>query len=143
MLQLLLAFIGSFSGGIFFNVRKGNLFWTGLAGVAGWAVYMVLHDRNIHTVICIFAGAVAVGLYSECAARIFKSPSTIYSIPGIFPLVPGVPAYESIQFLVEQKLQQSGGKAIEALAGAGAIACGILLATAVFRIAARARMKQA
>lgn len=143
MLPLVYAFVGSFCGGIFFNVRKGSLFWTGLAGSVGWLVYMLLYARIGHSVLCIFAGSVAVGLYSECAARIFKSPTTVYTIPGIFPLVPGIPAYEAIQSLVENQLILAGAKAVTALAGACAIACGILFATAAFRIASKIRSRPA
>lgn len=141
MTELILAFIGSFCGGIFFNVRKGSLFWTGLSGAAGWLAYMLVHKATGHLVLSIFAGSIMVGFFSEGAARIFKSPSTIYSIPGIFPLVPGIPAYESIQYMVENKLLESASKAIEALEGACAIACGILFATAIFRIITRMRSK--
>lgn len=141
MTELILAFVGSFCGGIFFNVRKGSLFWTGFSGAAGWLAYLLVHNATGHLVLSIFAGAIIVGFFSEGAARIFKSPSTIYSIPGIFPLVPGIPAYESIQYMVENQLLKSASKAIEALEGASAIACGILFATAIFRIISRMRSK--
>lgn len=141
MTELILAFVGSFCGGIFFNVRKGSLFWTGFSGAVGWLAYMLVHKATGHLVLSIFAGSIMVGFFSESAARIFKSPSTIYSIPGIFPLVPGIPAYESIQNMVENKLLLSAGKAIEALEGASAIACGILFAAAIFRIVTRIRSK--
>lgn len=112
-----------------------------MSGAAGWLAYMLVKNASGHPVMSIFAGSIMVGIFSEGAARVFKSPSTIYSIPGIFPLVPGIPAYESIQFLVENKLLESAGKAIEALEGASAIACGILIATAAFRIASRMKFK--
>lgn len=131
--ELALAFAGSFCAGLLFNVRGGKLFWTGLSGMLGWAVYSWLYASTGHSIAAIFAGAVLVGVYSESAARLLKSPSTIFSIPGIFPIVPGIAAYQSIQYLAENKLPQAGATVVETLAGAGAIAFGILLVTAIFR----------
>jgi len=137
MQNLLLAFLGSFCGGIIFNVRGYKLFYTGLSGVSGWMIYTWLLDFTGHQVISIFAGAIAVGIYSESAARLLKSPSTIFSIPGIFPIVPGIAAYEMIQSLAKDELYTAAVKLVGTLAGAGSIAFGILLVTAFFRIVSK------
>ena len=137
MLNFLFAFLGSFCAGVIFNVRGYKLFYTGLSGVAGWMVYIGMLDFTGQPVISIFAGAIAVGLYSESAARLLKSPSTIFSIPGIFPIVPGIAAYEMIQYLIGDNLYMAGVKLLETLAGAGSIAFGILLVTAFFRLASK------
>ncbi|NJD03305.1 MAG: threonine/serine exporter, partial [Ruminiclostridium sp.] len=76
----------------------------------------------------------AVGVFSEIMARILKLPSTVFSIPGIFPLVPGIAAYETIQFLLSDMPREAGGKMVETLTAAGAIAFGIFLVTAFFRM---------
>jgi uncharacterized membrane protein YjjB (DUF3815 family) len=139
MKELLLAFAGSFCAGLLFNVRGKRLVWTGLSGTSGWMVYILVLSMNGRVILSIFAGAVAVGIFSETAARVVKAPSTIFSIPGIFPIVPGIAAYESIQFLVENKLPEAGGKIVETLSGAGAIAFGILMVTALFRLLSKKR----
>lgn len=140
MQAFILAFIGSFCAGLVFNVRGYKLFYTGLSGVAGWIAYIWLLSFTGHSIMSIFAGAIAVGIYSESAARILKSPSTIFSIPGIFPIVPGIAAYEAIQLMAVNDLYKAGGKLVEAIGGAGAIAFGILLVTAVFRFASKSKV---
>jgi uncharacterized membrane protein YjjB (DUF3815 family) len=134
MKELLLAFTGSFCAALLFNVKGKRLFWSGISGIAGWMVYIWILSLTGQSILSIFAGAVAVGIISESSARLVKAPSTIFSIPGIFPIVPGIAAYESIQYLAENKLPEAGGKIVETLAGAGAIAFGILLVTALFRL---------
>lgn len=134
MREFVLAFAGSFSAGILFNIRGRKLLLAGLSGVLGWMVYIWILRVFGSPVVSIFAGAIAVGIFSETAARLFKSPATIFSIPGIFPIVPGIAAYETIQYLFSDQLQNAGEKIVETLSGAGAIAFGILLVTAVFRI---------
>lgn len=133
----MLAFIGSLCAGILFNVRRKNLIWVGLSGTAGWIAYSVLYKATGAIIVSTFVGAVAVGLFSESLARITKSPATVFSISGIFPLVPGIGAYTTVQYVVEDKLSQAAGKAIETVASAAAIAFGIMLIYAGFRIITR------
>jgi uncharacterized membrane protein YjjB (DUF3815 family) len=86
------------------------------------------------TVLSTLIGAIVVGIFSEIAARILKAPSTIFSVTGIFPIVPGVTAYEAVNYLTLNELQQAAQKAVETIASAGSIAFGILLATSIFRL---------
>lgn len=143
MQAFVLAFLGSVCAGLVFNVRGYKLIYTGLSGVAGWMVYIWLLFLTGHSILSIFSGAIAVGIYSESAARILKTPSTIFSIPGIFPIVPGIAAYETIQFMTSNDLYEAGGKLVETLAGASAIAFGILLVTAMFRIVSKPKANRA
>jgi uncharacterized membrane protein YjjB (DUF3815 family) len=81
----------------------------------------------------VFLGAVAAAVYSEIMARIRKTPATIFSIPGIFPLVPGVDAYRTIQLLSEQDYTAAMAFGVSTAAKASLIAFGILFVSAVFR----------
>lgn len=139
---ILLALLGSFTSGLTFNVRGYKLVFSGLSGVAGFFSYSLMLGWTGHYVLSIFIGAVMVGLYSEIAARLLKTPSTIFSIPGILPLVPGITAYEAITLLTDNKLNEGLGKIIETMNGAGAIAFGILIVTAFFKLLSRIKINK-
>jgi uncharacterized membrane protein YjjB (DUF3815 family) len=102
--------------------------------------YSAQREQN-HQPMGVWGGtcAVAVGVYSEAAAIILKSPATIFSIPGIFPLVPGIAAYTTVQYIAENKLASAANEAITTAASAGAIAFGIMVVYAVFRYSSRIR----
>jgi uncharacterized membrane protein YjjB (DUF3815 family) len=134
---MLLAFIGSLCAGILFNVKSKNLIWTGLSGALGWVSYILMNRATGGVIVATFIGAVAVGLFSESAARIVKSPATVFSIPGIFPLVPGIGAYTTVQYIFENRLSDAARTAVETIASAAAIAFGIMIVYAVFRILTR------
>jgi len=129
----LLAFIGSFATSLNFGIKGRKLVFAGFSGMVGSFVYSVVSGISRHSNFAILIGAIAVGLYSETAARVLKTPATVFSIPGILPLVPGIAAYEMIQFLVNSELISAAEKLVETVSGAGAIAFGIMLVTAVFR----------
>jgi uncharacterized membrane protein YjjB (DUF3815 family) len=133
--EFLLAFGGSFCAGLLFNIKGSKLLWAGLSGMAGWIAYAFVVTHTGQLFFSVFTGAIAVGVFSEVMARILKNPATVFSIPGIFPLVPGIAAYETIQYLLSDRLQEAGSKMVETLAAAGAIAFGILLVTALFKLA--------
>ena len=132
-MRYIFAFIGSFTSGMTFNIKGRKLIFAGFSGMIGYSTFFSLHNLTGYSIFSIFIGAIVVGLYSEIAARVLKSPSTVFSIPGILPLVPGIAAYEMIQHLMRNELISAIGKMIETASGAGAIAFGILLVTAVFR----------
>lgn len=134
MTRIILSFVGSLCPAILFNTDKKNLLWAGLAGTIG----MLVNDQFLAfypsaALASVFSGAVAVAVYSEIMARVRKTPATIFSIPGIFPLVPGVDAYRTIQLLSEQDYTAAMAFGVSTAAKASLIAFGILLVSATFR----------
>ncbi|MCX7708462.1 MAG: threonine/serine exporter family protein [Clostridia bacterium] len=143
MIELVLAFFGSLLPAALFNVNKKHFIWVGLSGSVGWFAYSGVLNPSEQVILSTFAGAAAVGIYSEIMARALKVPATVFSISGIFPLVPGIGAYNTVQLIVENKLSEAAGKGIETLASAGAIALGIMLISAMFRVVGKARVQKA
>jgi uncharacterized membrane protein YjjB (DUF3815 family) len=133
MNELLYSFAGSLCAGVLFNAKRNRLIWIGFSGAVAWFAFYLLRMNNGSLVFATFVGAVAVGIYSETAAILLKSPATIFSIPGIFPLVPGIAAYTTVQYIVENKLTNAANEAVATIASAGAIAFGIMVVYATFR----------
>lgn len=134
MREIILSFFGSLLPAVLYNVNKKQFLWVGLAGVSGWVVYSMLNASINKVIIATFAGAVAVGIYSETMARVLKYPATVFSVAGMFPLVPGIGAYNTVQAIVENKISDAAAIAVETVASAGSIAVGIMFASALFRI---------
>jgi uncharacterized membrane protein YjjB (DUF3815 family) len=131
--NLVLAFIGSLCPAVLFNAERKKFFWLGLSGAIGWLVFKWMENLTGRVILSTFAGALAVGIYSEVMARLLKSPSTVFSILGIFPLVPGLGAYNTAKFIVEGDLASASASGIETIGSAGAIAIGIMVISAVIR----------
>ncbi|HXE73132.1 MAG TPA: threonine/serine exporter family protein, partial [Candidatus Nitrosotenuis sp.] len=67
-------------------------------------------------------------------ARLQRLPSTVYTVPGILPLVPGSRAYQATVALLAGDSAAAGGQAQAAFLAAGGIAAGVLLASALPRL---------
>lgn len=141
MRELVLAFFGSLCPAMLFNVNKNRFFWVGLSGALGWIAYVWLNALTHQVILSTFAGALFVGLYSETMARIVKTPALVFSVSGIFPLVPGIGAYYTAQHIVANDLQAAASKGIETVASAGAIALGIMFMSAFFKVITRIKQR--
>lgn len=131
--QIVLAFFGSIFPVILFNIDRKKIIWTGFCGAIGWATYLAVDNITKSPVMSSFAGALIVGIYSEIMARSLKTPAMEFSIPGIFPLVPGITAYKTVSYIVEQNYSEAFGKGIQTLAVGGAVGFGIMLSSTTFR----------
>jgi uncharacterized membrane protein YjjB (DUF3815 family) len=140
--QIILAFFGSIFPVILFNIDRKKIIWTGFSGAFGWTTYLMVYNYNHSPVMASFCGAFIVGLYSEVLARKLKTPTMQFSIPGIFPLVPGITAYNTVYFIVEQKYDLAFSKGMQVLGVAGAIAFGIMFATTTFNLIVKIMKKR-
>lgn len=137
-----LAFIGSMAPAMVINIEKRLLLWAGLGGAIGFITAISFNPFSLSlSVSQIFIGTLVVGLYSEFMAIRLKAPSTVFCAPGIFPLVPGVTAYQTMQSLVENKTQEAAAFAINTILKAFTIAFGIMMVTALFRFIRKIRKK--
>ena len=68
-----------------------------------WLLYLLLKDR-VQSVfyLLVLVGAFAA-TYSEIAAKIAKTPATLFLLPALIPLVPGGSAYYAMLGLVQNR----------------------------------------
>ncbi len=138
MLSSTLAFISCAAYALVFNAPRRELFYCGLCGAISWFFFAAFRD-------CLnrpFWGTVAGSAAMTFAARFFsyrrECPSTIYHVPGIFPLVPGMLVYNTVTAMLDGDLLKMFGYALSVLKYSGAISIGtilvLILPYSVFRI---------
>lgn len=147
MSQIIMQTIGSFLAvvtlSLIFYVPKKFLFYAGIAGAVGWVVYLEMEKLTPNRMIGMFAAAFLVALISHIFARIFKSPVTIFLIPGILPLVPGVGMYRIVYFILQEDSNMAGYYFFYSLQMAGMIAIAIFITDTLVKIITAPRKKSA
>ncbi|SHJ01458.1 threonine/serine exporter family protein [Lutispora thermophila] len=133
MKGIILAFLGSFCPALLFNIEKNKLIWAGICGATGWTVYNSIYSYSGNKIYAAFIASVVISLISEIMAKLLKTPATVFNVPSLFPIVPGVSAYYTILYIIENDLTAAAYKGIETLGIAGAIAFGIILVSTIFR----------
>ncbi|MDD4723108.1 MAG: threonine/serine exporter family protein [Acidaminococcaceae bacterium] len=135
LVSIFFAFIATIAFGKLFNTPRRVLVLGGLVGAIGFAVYIYMKDvLGYSSMLSNFAGTIVLSIISEVFARIFKEPVTVFSIPGIIPLVPGLPLYRAMNFFMRNAYNVGMEKMVQASLDATAIALGILLISSIARL---------
>ncbi len=77
---------------IVLNVQKQLLIPGGILGMGVWMIYLVLLEP-INVVIATFIAAIIGSCISQIMSMVLKTPSVIFSLAILAPLVPGYRAY--------------------------------------------------
>lgn len=134
IIQVLGAFIGIIGFSVISGVPKKFLIHCSITGAAGWFVYLVSKSINGEEVLSMFLAALVVSLVSHIFARVFKAPVTIFLIPGILPLVPGIGMVRSVYYNIIHNSELTGYNLSLTIQTAGAIAMAILIMDTCFRM---------
>jgi len=113
---------------IIFNVPRKEILLCGLTGIIGWIVFtLITYFVTDSIVVSTFFSAVTVTALARFKSEIRKMPSTIYMIPGIIPLVPGLRLYFTMFYVVNGEFGNAAYSGATALSIAGVIAVGLLV----------------
>ena len=139
--QMILAYIGTLSFGIILNIPRRTLNRAGIVGASAWLTYELvllctqqMMDKNWRIVLGSFIATNVIGVLSLTMSRAQKVPMLIYSIPGIFPLVPGAQAYQVVRSLVTGNRDDAVANFELLVIIIGAIAAGFWLAELINRL---------
>ena len=130
VIQLVAAFVGTVGFSALFGAPRRYYLYCGLAGMAGWAVYLLVAMG--HSVVgAAFFAALAVAAISHAMAKICRCPVTVFLICGIIPLVPGGGIFWTAYYIVTEQLRMAAATGFVALKVTIAIAGGIILASGI------------
>lgn len=122
---LLAAAAGTAAYSILFGVPGKLCPLCGVVGMVGWGVFLLTQTYASEAAAC-FAGAVVVVFLSRFFAVRKQCPATLFLIPGIFPLIPGVSIYRASYYLVMDDFEAAAQTGWSAVKNAVAIVLGIV-----------------
>ena len=129
-IQLVAAFVGTVGFSVLFGAPRRYYLYCGLAGMAGWAVCLLVAAG--HSVVgAAFFAALTVAAISHVMARLCRCPVTVFLICGIIPLVPGGGIFWTAYYIVTEQLRMAAATGFVALKVTIAIAGGIILASGI------------
>lgn len=131
IINIAFSYIASVGFAITINVPHRVLNLAGISGVVGWMIYWLVARAGMGRMLSNFMGAFIIGILGLIFARIKKCPVTVFNIPALVPLVPGVPAYQAVRALVNGQTFDAETAIMRVGIVTCAIALGILLSTMV------------
>ena len=132
--QIIGAFIAVLTLSVLFSIPKKFLIYSGIVGAIGWFVYLISMHNGYKETTSVFIATLVVALISHTFARVFKAPVTVFLIPGIIPMVPGVGMYRIVYSMISEDHAMSGFYFTNTLQIAGLIAIAIFIMDTVFRV---------
>ena len=134
LIPVIFAGLATLGFSLVFNIRGKNLLVATLCGVFSWSMYLI-YDLNSDSVIMpYFVCGLSIALYAEIAASIFRSPATVFLIPGFIPAVPGGAVYRAMEACLSGDIAGFAEGLVNTLKIGGAIALGVILMSSFFRL---------
>lgn len=129
------AYLATMAFAVLFQAPKKIVVIGGFIGAVGWVVFIYLrHEMGYTSFTSNFCATLSLALASELSSRIFKQPVTVFVIPGIVPLVPGLGIYQGMFAIINNDYNDGTSLLLTAMTDSVAIAIGIMLVSSVFRV---------
>lgn len=132
-IQVAAAYIVTITAGILVEAPKSLLFKTGICGMIGYAVYLLLLE-SLSAPLATLLACMTMSAIGQVFARWFKAPVTIFYIPSFFTLVPGAAIYQTAFHFIQGDNELMAHYFIQTLLIAGAIALGVYLVDSLLEI---------
>jgi uncharacterized membrane protein YjjB (DUF3815 family) len=132
ILQIIMAGVGTLGFSIYFRVSERNVVASTAAGILGWAIYLLIYHFTDQLFVANFIAAFIVYIFAEIMARILKTPSNVFLIPGIIPLLPGGTLYYTMYAIVNGDSSDMITQGTKTAVITFGIAAGILAGTVLF-----------
>ena len=99
--QFLAAAVGTVAFSVMFYVPKEYYLNCGIIGGSGWIIYWLGTGRmDVSAFFATLVATVFVAAASRFEAARKKCPATLFLLPVIFPLVPGISIYRTVYYLI-------------------------------------------
>lgn len=127
LINIVFAYLASTGFALTINVPHRVLNLAGISGVISWIIYWLAMEASMGRLLSNLLGSFAIGILGIVFARIKKCPATVFYIPAIVPLVPGVPAYQAVRELTSGNINAASNSMLRVIIVTGSIALGMLL----------------
>ena len=132
--NLLTALFSTVGYCLLMNVPVKKIIPASVGGMLSWLLYQLLKDRVVSVFyLLVLVGAFAA-TYSEIAAKLAKTPATVFLLPALIPLVPGGSAYYAMLGLVQSRFDDMRRYALLTGQWAVGLAAGICVVAVIRQI---------
>ena len=132
--HMVFSFLSSISFAIICNVPKRSIPMGGIVGMLGWMGYILLSMNGYGVFLASVVCSLLLAFAGQIAARIFKMPLTIFYVPGLVPIVPGISAFQAFRHLTLNDYHAAAMGFLNVGYCAIGIACGIVISDILFNM---------
>lgn len=131
IIQFIAAFIAVFCFSITLEIPKKFTLLVGGIGAIGWIVYLIIVAIGYSAILASFVSALSVAIISVIFSKIFHAVTTIFFIPGILPIVPGLAMYRTVYAMIQNNVNGISYYLMQTVLIAGGIALAIFITESI------------
>ncbi len=128
----IVSFFATLFTSIVFKVPNKAILSASTLGGFGSVVFTLVSKAIDYQMMSYFTATFFVTVCSEFLARLKKMPSTVFTVPAIFPILPGVKIYTAVTYLF-LKTRKSSESITEALLAVLGMAMAMVLSSLLTR----------
>lgn len=132
VIGIITACVSTFGFALLFRVDMKYIWWATLGGGVSWAVYLIVEMFVPSIFISAIASAVAATVYSEMLAYIRRTPTTVFLLPALIPMVPGGSLYYTMNNLIMKDYTAAAEKGIATMEVMLGVSGGVVAASLIF-----------
>lgn len=132
IIKAIAAFLAVYFFSITLEVNKKFLPFVGITGMAGWLTYLICKNKGINDTTSYIISGLVITTMSSIFSGIFKTLLTIFLIPGILPIVPGVAIYKMVYNLMTSDIPNARYYFIQTILISVGIAVSIFLIESLY-----------
>jgi len=130
-IQVGAAFVAAATYAVSNHVPRFAVLTAGVAGAVGWLANLLIVQVEPSALTATFLAAFLVGVLSWGFARWQRAPVTLYVLPGMLPLLPGLTLFNGMLDLAKTQNVVGLLVLVHAVALGGALAAGVALSNTV------------
>jgi uncharacterized membrane protein YjjB (DUF3815 family) len=128
ILQTLASFFAVICFSIILGVPKKFLALVGMTGAIGWIAFLICTSIfNLSMISASLISAIVIAIVSIVLSKVLKVIVTIFFVPGILPIVPGVSLYRMVYNILARNMELVKYYFFETMLISGAIALSIFI----------------
>jgi len=139
MTSWVLSMIATMAFAVLYQIPRKAIVPVGVLGGIGFLLQTAAMRYGMTEVVASFVASLCVCLLSEVLARKLRMPVTVFAVPGIVVLVPGIDAYMAMKAFVLNHELQGVALLSQTSLTAGALASGLVISGVLFRSIWRVR----
>lgn len=105
LISLVTAFVGCIGFCLLFDVEKRHIPVASIGGVLTYIIYLIGKRLGWDTFLASIMASAFATCYAEIAARVKKSPTIIFLILALIPLIPGSSLYYMMSNMVQKNME--------------------------------------
>jgi uncharacterized membrane protein YjjP (DUF1212 family) len=133
-LQFMFGLLGTLGVSLVLNIPRRYLAIVSLVAGCGWTIFEILILDGEPYVVACFITVCFIALIAEIITHITKDTASVFIIPAIYLVVPGIGLYNTMLSLLQNDLAKAASSGVESVLIAGSIALALLVAISITRV---------